>query len=175
MIPAPDEGDEIEGASPTVGLQPFTPSRQIAGDAIGLRYFSLQPADALALRENRTYPGMANDAFVAVFLCCLPDERIDRVPLYPASYLGALREWKDAIGATWQSQAHHAIVGIWNDILDDVLDAILVPDEQDEGMKDLMQGPGEGEDQGPGKSRPAPGGPDSFAASHGPPASPPES
>lgn len=54
-------------------LQPYTIERQWAADAVGLRYGRLSEAAARQFSEDNTYPGMAGDVAIVIWLCSLKD------------------------------------------------------------------------------------------------------
>lgn len=57
-------------------LEPYTPERIWAADAMGLRYGNLSEAAAKQFARKGTYPGMEGDVGIVMWLCSLtnPDE-----------------------------------------------------------------------------------------------------
>lgn len=52
-------------------LHPYSPERMWAADAIGLRYGRLTPEQVEQFGEDGTYPGMAGDVPVVIWVCSL--------------------------------------------------------------------------------------------------------
>ncbi len=61
------EGHAVNGLK----LQPYTPERMWAADAIGLRYGRLTSEQTEQFTEDGTYPGMAGDVAVVMWVCSL--------------------------------------------------------------------------------------------------------
>ncbi len=54
-------------------LQPYTPERMWAADAMGLRYGNLSTAASKQYTTKGTYPGMQGDVGIVIWLCSLTD------------------------------------------------------------------------------------------------------
>lgn len=66
----------IESAGHSVNglkLEPYTPERMWAADAMGLRYGHLSDAAAKQFARKNTYPGMEGDVGIVIWLCSLTD------------------------------------------------------------------------------------------------------
>ncbi len=55
-------------------LEPYTPPRRIAAQAIGLFYGSLDEAGIAQLEATKLYPGVVRDIAVVLWLCSLKDD-----------------------------------------------------------------------------------------------------
>ncbi len=54
-------------------LQPFSPSRKVAAQTMGMLYPMIGEAGAEQLEKTGTYPGMVKDMAIVLWLCTLPD------------------------------------------------------------------------------------------------------
>ena len=55
-------------------LQPYTPERMWAADAMGLRYGHLSEVASRQFTRNSTYPGMEGDVGIVIWLCSLTED-----------------------------------------------------------------------------------------------------
>lgn len=63
------QGHQLNG----IKLEPYTIERQWAADAMGLRYGRLSKSASKQFEADRTYPGMAGDVAIVIYLCSLTD------------------------------------------------------------------------------------------------------
>jgi hypothetical protein len=63
------DGHQVNGLK----LQPYTPERMWAADAMGLRYGHLSKAASMQFIHKGTYPGMEADVAIVIWLCSLKD------------------------------------------------------------------------------------------------------
>ncbi len=57
-------------------LQPWTIERQWAADAMGMRYGRLSRSLVKQFMANNTYPGMAGDVGMAIWLCAISEGEV---------------------------------------------------------------------------------------------------
>jgi len=91
------DGYEFNGLK----LHPYSPERMWAVDAIGTRYGRLTPEQNEQWREDGTYPGMAGDVPVVLWICSL-DKREE--------WLAARRNPNTAMAKIEQFAQSHQIV-----------------------------------------------------------------
>jgi hypothetical protein len=56
-------------------LKPYSPSRKVAAQSMGLMYPYIGEERAAIFEDTGMYPGMLTDAIILLWLCTLPDQR----------------------------------------------------------------------------------------------------
>lgn len=75
-------------------LQPYTPDRAWAAQAMGLRYGFVDDAGVEFFREHRIYPGALRDVALVLWLCSLDDEvEIDKASRNPVAAARKAATW----------------------------------------------------------------------------------
>lgn len=75
-------------------LQPYTPDRAWAAQAMGLRYGFVDDAGVEFFREHRIYPGALRDVAIVLWLCSLDDEvEIDKASRNPVAAARKAATW----------------------------------------------------------------------------------
>jgi hypothetical protein len=64
------DGHHLNGLT----LQPYTPERMWAADAMGIRYGKLSAVAAKQYTRTGTYPGMEGDVGIVIWLCSLTED-----------------------------------------------------------------------------------------------------
>lgn len=59
-------------------LQPYSPSRKVAAQAMGMIYPFVPDSGQEQLLATGTYPGMLKDAVIVLWLCTLPDQQPEK-------------------------------------------------------------------------------------------------
>lgn len=73
----------IESPSHVLGdlkLEPYSPSRVVAAQAMGLRYPNV-PKGFEAYSQSGTYPGILRDVIVVLGVCMMDDDAVDKAQL----------------------------------------------------------------------------------------------
>jgi hypothetical protein len=75
-------------------LQPYTPDRVWAAQAMGLRYGFIDDAGVEFFKEHRIYPGALRDVAIILWLCSLKDELdIDKACRNPVAAARKAATW----------------------------------------------------------------------------------
>ena len=79
-----------------LNLQPYTPDRAWAAQAMGLRYGFIDDAGVEFFKEHRIYPGALRDVAIVLWLCSLTDEiEIDKASRNPIAAARKAATWSD--------------------------------------------------------------------------------
>jgi hypothetical protein len=75
-------------------LQPYTPDRAWAAQAMGLRYGFVDDAGVEFFKEHRIYPGALRDVAIVLWLCSITDEvEIDKASRNPIAAARKAATW----------------------------------------------------------------------------------
>jgi hypothetical protein len=75
-------------------LQPYSPARIIAAQAMGLRYGYVDKAGLEFFKKHKIYPGALRDVVVVLWLCSLSDEDdIDEASREPKGAIKTATKW----------------------------------------------------------------------------------
>lgn len=88
-----------------VELQPFSPSRVVAAQSMGLHYGALNDDEVAEYRKTGLYPQAAQDVAIVLWLCAIEDEReIARASRYPEQAFIKACEWANDRGLLNRAQ-----------------------------------------------------------------------
>lgn len=91
------ENHQFNGAE----LQPWTPSRLVAAQSIGLRYPNISDEDREQFRQTGIYPGALKDIAIVLWICTLvKPEEIRRAGRQPDDSYEQAVKWADGLGIT---------------------------------------------------------------------------
>jgi hypothetical protein len=80
-------------------LQPYTPSRIVAAQAMGLIFPQIGKEGMAQLKKIGTYPGELRDMIIVLWLCRLKkDEQVQDALLDPGAAYGAAEKWAGKAG-----------------------------------------------------------------------------
>jgi hypothetical protein len=99
--PAVEQAFE-QSASHVLGelkLQPYTPSRIVAADAMGLKYPNI-PKGFEQYSQTGTYTGILRDIIVVLGVCRMEDEAVDKAQLDPDEAYKRAEKWAHGKGIT---------------------------------------------------------------------------
>lgn len=75
-------------------LQPYTPSRVVAAQAMGLLYPNIGPGGAVQLKKTGLYPGELQDILIVLWLCLREKpEEIEKARMDPIAAYGVAEKW----------------------------------------------------------------------------------
>lgn len=75
-------------------LQPYTPSREVAGQAMGLHYAYVDKAGQERFRRTKLYPGCLRDVAIVMWLCAkATDDEIEAAGIEPRVAAKKANEW----------------------------------------------------------------------------------
>lgn len=120
-------------------LYPWTPSRIIAGQAMGLLYPEIGKEGWDQYRRTKTYPGALRDTIICLWLCSRTEEQVDDADCAPVEAYRQARSWAAGLGiAKLGSDAFWQAYGKFASIMGEVDESITVPkvepgEEPDEG------------------------------------------
>jgi hypothetical protein len=105
-----------------IALQPYTPARVVAAQAIGMRYPNIG-GDALeTFNKTGIYPGALQDVLIVLWLCSLSDDKdVTRAMRSTDEALGKAITWGASVGITdtktesWWA-AYYKFIDIMTDI-----------------------------------------------------------
>ena len=96
----PAEAAFVESANHVlddVKLQPYTPSRIVAAQAMGLKYPHV-PAGFEQYAQTGSYPGLLRDIIVVLGVCMIPDAEVEKAQLDPDEAYTKAQRWADGKG-----------------------------------------------------------------------------
>lgn len=79
-------------------LQPWTPSRIIAANSMGLRYPKIGQEGRDQYSKTKTYPGCLRDIIVCLWLCLQDWQRVDQADAAPVEAYNEARTWAASLG-----------------------------------------------------------------------------
>jgi hypothetical protein len=85
-------------------LQPYTPSRIVAADAMGLKYPNI-PKGFEQYSQTGTYTGILRDIIVVLGVCRMEDEAVDKAQLDPDEAYKRAEKWAHGKGITNMASA----------------------------------------------------------------------
>jgi hypothetical protein len=80
-------------------LEPYSPARIIAAQAMGLHYGSIDAAGMAQFNKTKVYPGAIRDIAVVLWLCSIRDEsEIDAAARDPVGAAKKMQTWSARLG-----------------------------------------------------------------------------
>lgn len=78
-------------------LQPYSPSRLVAAQAMGLKYPNV-PKGFEQYSQTGSYPGLLRDVIVVLGVCTMDDDAVDKAQLDPDEAYQKAQKWADGKG-----------------------------------------------------------------------------
>jgi hypothetical protein len=102
-------------------LQPYTPSRVVAAQAMGLKYPNIGKEGVAQLKKTGLYPGELRDVIIVIFLCRLVEKAdVLDAQLDPVAAYEAAEKWAGESGVTSMGQNFRDAVLIYEKILNEI-------------------------------------------------------
>jgi hypothetical protein len=127
-------------------LAPYTPSRVVAAQAMGLKYPNIGKEGVAQLKKTGLYPGELRDVIIVLSLCRLidPADVLD-AQLDPAAAYAAAEKWAGETGLTSMGKNFRDAVLIFEKILNEIDESRTVQKSEVGGQRS----DGEEEDDDP--------------------------
>lgn len=118
-------------------LQPYTPDRAWAAQAMGLRYGFVDDAGVEFFKEHRIYPGALRDVAIILWLCSLTDEiEIDKASRNPIAAARKAATWAHERKLdTTKADEFWKAYAVFMRIMAEVDGSVSVPEPSDNGTK----------------------------------------
>jgi hypothetical protein len=102
-----------------INLQPYTPARIVAAQAIGLKYPNIAEDALESFNKTGIYPGALQDVLIVLWLCTLTeDKQVTRALRSPDESLGKAITWGATHGITdTKSEAWWAAYDVFINIM----------------------------------------------------------
>lgn len=81
-----------------VRLNPWTPSRVIAAQGMGMLYPSLGKEDWDQFERTKRYTGALKDTIIVLWLCMIDDEAVDNADSAPKEAYKTAKQWAAGLG-----------------------------------------------------------------------------
>lgn len=81
-------------------LEPYTPSRVVAAQAMGLKYPRIGSEGLACYEKTGLYPGELRDIIIVLGVCRLPKEEVLSAQLDPVAAYNLAEEWASGLGLT---------------------------------------------------------------------------
>lgn len=111
-----------------IKLFPWTPSRIIAAQAMGLLYPEIGKDGWDQYRRTKVYPGAVKDVIICLWLCAQTNDRVDEADAAPVEAYSEARRWAAGLGIhkPGSDQFWQAYVK-FSEIIKEVDDSATVP------------------------------------------------
>lgn len=106
-----------------VSLAAFSPRRQAAAQALGMRFLNFGPEEVEELQASGTYPGILHDATVALFLCTQPKSVAQRAFRTPSVVQNEALAWMDRNRISIGSPRHAEMLERFGELANAVIGA----------------------------------------------------
>ena len=102
-------------------LEPYTPSRVVAAQAMGLKYPNIGADGVAQLKKTGLYPGELRDIIIVLHLCRLrEDADVLGAQLDPGPAYAAAEKWAGQIGLCAMGKTFREAVLIYEKILNEI-------------------------------------------------------
>jgi len=118
-------------------LQPWTPSRYIAAQAMGMLYPRIGEKGHDQFKRTQVYPGAVKDVIIALWLCSVTEDEVDDADASPEAAYRKARAWAIGLGLhKIEGDAFWNAYGQFADIFNEVDQSRTTPAETDDDPKD---------------------------------------
>lgn len=146
---SPAEKAYIESGAHLLGsekLQPYTPSRIVAAQAMGLKYPNIGKEGVAQLKKTGLYPGELRDVIIVLYLCRLTEDAdVLDAQLDPVAAYAEAEKWAGEKRLTAMGQNFRDAVLLFEKILNEIDESTTVPTAAGGGQR---EDDGEGDDEG---------------------------
>lgn len=113
-------------------LQPWTPSRVIAAQAMGCLYPRIGKEGWDQYKRTKTYPGCLKDVVIVLWLCLQDWQRVDDADAAPVEAYSEARKWAASLGIhRIDSDEFWQAYGKFAEIMSEVDKSFTVPAQTD--------------------------------------------
>ena len=118
-----------------IKLRPWTPSRVIAANCMGMTYPRLGKAGWDQYERTQNYPGAVKDTIIALWLCAVDEDQVAEADLAPRDAYRQAQEWATRRGIhNLKSDAFWQAFSKFIEIVSEVEASATTPeDDGDEG------------------------------------------
>ncbi len=111
-------------------LQPYSPSRIVAAQAMGLKYPNV-PKGFEQYSQNGTYPGLLRDVIVVLGVCTMHDAAVEKAQLDPDEAYQNAQKWAHSKGIlSMGSKAFLEAKGMFEKIMVEIYNSQSEPENR---------------------------------------------
>lgn len=126
---------QSKGAGRKLGewkLKPFSASREVAAQAMGLHYAYVDAAGKARFKRTAIYPGALRDVIIIMWLCIVADDdQIEAAGVEPKVYSKIANDWAGSVGLLdTESELWQDAFILFFQIVDEVWASRSVPEKK---------------------------------------------